>query len=181
MTMESKEQDRIKMNRALRDILLEASEDELREALAGTGEDIDALAARGEAVVQRALSEVRDAAGVEDLHRGLGALVQMLRRRDRLSVDELAHNARVAASELRRIELDPAFDPNPRTIFQLEQYFKLADRSLVVLSGAVQVDDDVREEAVRFAASSEHISGLTKEERKHLHQFVKFLTKHTDR
>ena len=87
----------------------------------------------------------------------------------------------MAASELRRIELDPAFDPNPRTIFQLEQYFNLADRSLVVLSGAVQVDDDVREEAVRFAASSGHISELTKEERRHLHQYVKFLTKHTDR
>lgn len=181
MTMESKEQDRIKMNRALRAILLEASEDELREALAGTDEDLDTLAARGEAVVQRALSKVRDTGGVEDLHRGLGALVQMLRRREQLTIDELAHNARVAASELRRIELDPAFDPNPRTIFQLEQYFNLADRSLVVLSGAVQVDDDVREEAVRFAASSGHISELTKEERRHLHQYVKFLTKHTDR
>ena len=80
--MESKEQDRIKMNRALRAILLEASEDELREALAGTDEDLDTLAARGEAVVQRALSKVRDTGGVEDLHRGLGALVQMLRRRE---------------------------------------------------------------------------------------------------
>ena len=45
--MESK--GRIKMHRALRDILLEATEDELREAFAGTGEDLDALAARGKA------------------------------------------------------------------------------------------------------------------------------------
>lgn len=179
--MESKGRDRIALNRALRDIFLEASEDELQEAFAGTGEDLDALADRGEAVVRRALAEVRDADAVEELHRGLGALVQMLRRRERISIDELARAARVDVSELRRIELDPAFEPNPRTIFQLERYFNLPERSLVVLSGAVHVDDDVREEAVRFAASSEHVSELTKEERKLLNQFVKFLREHSDR
>ena len=173
-------QDEPMMNRALRAILLEASEDELREAFADTGEDLDALAARGKAVAQRALSETSDPARVEDLHRGLGVLLQMLRRRERLSIDELAQNARVDASELRHIESDPAFDPNPRTIVQLAQYFKLPERSLVVLSGAVRVDDNVREEAVRFAASSDHISGLTREQRKHLNQFVKFLRELTD-
>lgn len=181
MTIESKSRDRIALNRALRDIFLEASEDELREAFAGTGENLDALADRGEAVVRRALSEVRDDANaVEELHRGLGALVQMLRRHGRISIDELARAAQVDVSELRRIELDPAFDPNPRTIFQLERYFDLPERSLVVLSGAVHVDDDVREEAVRFAASSEHVSELTKDERKLLNQFVKFLREHSD-
>ena len=104
----------------------------------------------------------------------------MLRRREQLSADELAQEARVNASELRRIELDPTFDPNPRTIFQLEQYFKLSSRSLVVLSGAVHVDDDVREEVVRFAAKSEDISGLTKKQRKLLNRFVKFLRENTD-
>lgn len=180
MTMEPKEQDPTKMNRALRDLLLEASEDELRDALADGGEDFDALAARGKAAARRALSHTHNVAGIEDLHRGLGALVQMLRRRDRLSVDELARKARVDAAELRRIELDPMFDPNPRTIFQLERHFKLPERSLVVLSGAVQVDEDVREEAVRFAASSDDISGLSKEQRKLLNHFVKFLREHTD-
>ena len=178
--MDPKEQDRTKMNRALRDLLLEASEDELREALADSGEDFDALAARGKAAAQRALSATTDVAGVEDLHRGLGALLQMLRRREHLSIDELAQKARVDAAELRRIELDPAFDPNPRTIFQLERHFNLRERSLVVLSGAVHVDAGVREEAVRFAANSEDISGLTKEERKLLNHFVKFLREHTD-
>lgn len=44
------------MNQALRDLILEASEDELREALADRSEDFDALAARGKAAAQRALS-----------------------------------------------------------------------------------------------------------------------------
>ena len=92
----------------------------------------------------------------------------------------MAEEARVDAAELQGIERDPAFDPSPRTVYQLEQYFKLRERSLVMLSGAVRVDNDVREEAVRFAASSENIHGLTKEERALLNQFVKFLTRHTD-
>ena len=179
--MEPKDHDRIAMHRGLRSILIDASEDELREAFAGTGEDLEALAARGRAAADRAIAEATRVAGVEDLHRSLGVLIQMSRRNEGLSVEELARNARVAVSEVYGIERDPTFDPSPRTIFQLEQYFNFRERSLVMLSGAVRVDNDVREEAVRFAASSEDIHGLTKEERKLLHGFVSFLSKRTDR
>lgn len=178
--MKPNKEHRIKMERALRDILLEASEEELREALADAKEDFDSLAARGRAAAQRALTDSDDTTDIRDLHRGLGALIQMLRRRDRVSVDELAERARVDPVELRHIELDLAFDPNPRTIYQLEQHFNLPPRSLVVLSGAVHVDSDVRAEAVRFAASSENISDLSLEEQKLLNRFVKFLREHTD-
>lgn len=169
------------MNRVLRAILLEASEDELREALADIGEDLDVLAAGGRAAAQRALSATHDTAEVQDLHRGLGVLLLLLRRREGLSIADLARNAEVDAAELVNIEQDPAFNPNPRTIYQLEQYFNLPDRSLVALSDAVEVNDDVRQEVVRFAASSEDLSSLTTTQRKHLNQFVKFLRKQTDR
>jgi transcriptional regulator with XRE-family HTH domain len=178
--MERKEHERLKMNRALRDLLLEASEDELQEGIADAGEDLDVLADRGRAAAHLALSEVKAVARVKDLHRGLGALLQMLRQRDHLSIDQVAEKARVDPAELRRIELDPGFDPQPRTIFQLTRYFKLPERSLIVLSGAMRVEDDVREEVVRFAASSENISGLTSEQRKLLNGFVRFLKEHTD-
>ena len=177
--MELKDRDLIAANRALRDIFLEASEHELREAFSGADEDFDALAARGRAVAERALAEVRDADAVEELHRGLGKLLQLLRRSARLSIDELARAARVDASELRRVEIDPTFEPSPRAIFQLERHFNLPERSLVVLSGAVRVDDAVRDEVVRFAASAEHMSDLTREERKLLNQFVKFLKEYS--
>ena len=217
--MGRRDHDETTMHRGLRSILLEASDDELRDAFAGTGEDLDALAARGKAAADRAIAEAtgvgdvlppsvqrghvdgEDADAVEevapelavldrrgeipgdvnDLHRGLGALIHMLRRNERLSVDELAQNARVAATELHSIERDPTFDPNPRTIFQLEQYFNLQDRSLVLLSGAVNVDAAVREKALRFAAHSERIQELTRNERKLINQFVKFLSEHIDR
>lgn len=179
--MKREKETQIKLNRALRDVLLESSDGELREALDGAKESFDSLAARGRAAAQRALAESDDATNVRDLHRGLGALMLMLRRRDRLSVDELAKKARVDADELRCIEQDPAFEPHPRTVYQLEQYFKLPQRSLVVLSGAVRVDSDLRAEVVRFAASSEHITELSREEHKLLNRFVKFLREHTDR
>jgi HTH-type transcriptional regulator, competence development regulator len=179
--MKPSKHNRTKMNRVLRDMLLEASELELREALHGGPGDFDALAARGRAAAQRALASTEDTADVQDLHRGLGALLQMLRRRDRVSVDQLAAQARVDADELRRIEVDAPFEPNPRTIYQLEQYFKLPARSLVILSGAVRVDSDVRAEAVRFAASSKNMAELNRDERKLLNRFVKFLRGHTDR
>lgn len=178
--MEPNEHDQTKMNRALRDILLEASEQELREALVGAGEDFDSLAAQGRAIARRALANADDTSDLQDLHRGLGVLIQMLRRLERVSADQLASEARIDLAELRRIELDPTFDPNPRTIFQLEQYFNLPPRILVVLSGAVRVENEVREEAVRFAASSQNISELTGAERKLLNRFVKFLREHTD-
>lgn len=166
--------------RAIRDIFLEASEQELRKILKGTGEDFDSLAAQGRAIANRALANSENNSDIPDLHRGLGALIQMLRRRERITVDKLASGARIDLDELRRIELDPTFEPNPRTIFQLEQFFKLPPRILVVLSGAIHVRNEVREEAVRFAASAQNISELNADERKLLNQFVKFLQEQTD-
>ncbi len=179
--MKPKEDKIVRVNRALRDILLEASEQELRDALAGVTEDLDSLAAQGRSAVEKALANVEMTADLPDLHRGLGVLVQMLRRRERLSIERLASEARIDVAELRQIEIDPAFDPNPRTIFQLEKYFKLPSRILVVLSGAVRVSEKVREEAVRFAANSEDMSDLSREEQKLLNQFVRFLQEHTDK
>ncbi len=143
--------------------------------------DFDALAQHGRTLLQKALDKVEQPGIVQDLHRGLGSLVAMLRRRERLTPEALAAQARIDAVELCRIESDPTCDPNPRTIFQLEQFFKLPARSLVALSGAVRVDDAVRSEAVRFAASSQSMSALTREESKVLNKFVKFLSEHTDK
>ena len=179
--MKSKEDKEVRISRALRDIILDASEQELREALEGASEGFDSLAAQGRAVFQKALNNVEKTDDLPDLHRGLGALIQILRRRERISPEQLASKARIDVAELRRIELDPTFDPNPRTIFQLEKYFNLPSRVLVVLSGAIRVSNQVREEVVRFAASSEHMTELSREEQNLLNRFVKFLQEHTDR
>jgi transcriptional regulator with XRE-family HTH domain len=178
------EQDRnnLKMARAIRDLVIDASEEELQADLAGFGEDLDELASCAHSVVKRALESASTrTAVVSDLHRGLGALIQMLRRRDRLSASELASAAVVDLGELQAIESDPTVAPHPRTIYQLASYFKLPQRSLLVLSGALDVGQNVRDEAVRFAASSRGMSNLSREEKKLLSEFVRFLQEYTDR
>ena len=179
--MKPSEYKTLKVSRALRDIIMDSSEQEIREALIGSGENFEALVAEGCVAFQRALANVENNEDLPDLRRGLGMLIQLLRRRERLSVDELANKARVNAAELRRIERDATFEPHPRTIFQMERHFQLPPRVLVILSGAVRVGNEVREEALRFAAISENISELSREEREILNRFVKFLQEHTDR
>lgn len=174
--------ERIKTARAVRDLVIDASERDLRADLQGAQEDFERLTSIGRSVVERALQKVPGkAAAVCDLHRGLGALVRMLRRRDQLTVEALADTAKIDVAELVAMETDPSVDPKPRTIYQLATFFKLPPQSLVVLSGAVTVGDGVRSEAVRFAASSPTMSKLNREEKKLLNEFVRFLQAQTDR
>lgn len=178
--MNSKNEENNKLSRALRDTVLDATEEELLDALEGSHEALDALAEISKSSADRALAETDDPDALQDLHRGLGALIRLFRRRDSLTIDELAAQARVSADELHSIETDPRFEANPRTIYQLERHFKLAPKSLVLLSGSVSVDGQMREEAVKFAAKSENITTLNREEQKLLNEFVRLLREHSD-
>ena len=172
---------RAKVEEGLRKVILEATEDELNDALQRAGFDPDSLAARGRAAAQRALAAVGEGTSeVMDLHKGLGALVRLLRGRDNLSIPELAEKGRIDPNELEGIEMYPEFEPNPRTIVQLEKVFKLKSRTLILLSGAIKVDDDVRDEAVRFAANSENYSELDREKKRMVNTFVRFLRDHAN-
>jgi ribosome-binding protein aMBF1 (putative translation factor) len=174
-------QDREKLTRGLRRMFHEATDEELNDALEHAGIDPKELAARGRAAGQRALAAVgEDTEEVLQLHKCLGALVRLLRSRDGLSIEQLADKARVDPKELESIEADPGFEPNPRTIVQLEKHFQMKSRTLVLLSGAVTVDDDVRDEAVRFAANSENILKLDRKQKRMVNDFVRFLRDHTD-
>ncbi len=105
-----------------------------------------------------------------------GSLVQMLRRERRLSVEQLAVKARVDAVEIVAIERDPRFIPKPRTVHQLAHYFRLPERALAKLSNITTVHSSQLEDAaVRFAANSESVMELNREERQALADFVKFL------
>jgi len=164
-----------------RDLIRESTPVDVREAFDDEAAYV-AFANRGRDAVARALAGADrvEEAEVLALHRGLGVLLRLLRRRDGLSVEELARAARVDPAELTRIESDASYDPSPRTIYQLEEHFRLPARSLVLLSGAQDVGDDVRSEAIRFAASADGISTLSRAERKLLNSFVAFLKAHTD-
>jgi hypothetical protein len=110
-----------------------------------------------------------------------GALVQLLRRDRKLTVDQLASAVQVGTPELISIELDPKYIPKPRTVFQISKYFGLPDRPLMKLANVTTTHNDrLRDAAVRFAASSSKVMELSREERAALAEFVQFLASQED-
>jgi hypothetical protein len=106
-----------------------------------------------------------------------GALVALLRRDRMLTVEQLAAEARISAEDLLNIEVYPRHVPNPRTVYQLAQVFKIPQRSLMKLSNLTTVHSErLRDAAVHFAASSSQVMDLTPEERAALTEFVHFLS-----
>lgn len=110
-----------------------------------------------------------------------GVFIKMLRKKDNLTVADLAARARVTTEDIHCIERDPRHKPKPRTIHQLAGWFKLDPRRMMKLAGAtVAANQNVRDEAVRFAAKSDDLSGLTADERRMLNEFVKYVNESQD-
>jgi HTH-type transcriptional regulator, competence development regulator len=110
-----------------------------------------------------------------------GRTVQLLRRRHRLTVEKLAHNARIDLGELVAIENDPHHRPEPRSVSQLAHTFNISPKAFQQLAGNTVIRDTrVREEAARFAARAGSIDRLTSEENEALEQFITALSGLTD-
>lgn len=101
-------------------------------------------------------------------------LVEYMRRRNGLTVEKLAERANVDVGEIRSIERDAHFRPEPRTVYQLASTFKLPNKALLQLSGnAAARDSAVYEHAMRFAArSGESVQNLSRDERRALEEFI---------
>ncbi len=102
--------------------------------------------------------------------------MQMLRRSRGLTIDGLAKEADIDREELIGIERNVAYRPTPLTLHKLSRFYRIPQRRLAVLAGAVQdVPQDVKQQALRFAAQAESFAKLSKEEKGLLDQFVGFL------
>lgn len=103
-------------------------------------------------------------------------LVHQLRRKDGLSIAQLAAKIRVDAAELEKVEKDPCYVPNPRTVHQLAEFIGVSARALERLTAAAAAqNDNLTEAAHRFAASSDDLSRLSQAERREFNDFVKVL------
>jgi transcriptional regulator with XRE-family HTH domain len=106
-----------------------------------------------------------------------GVLVRQFRRQKQWTIEEFARRARVDAEDLRQIERHPQVRPRPRIVHQLAEVMGLPERALLKLSGtAVTRDQHFEEESLRFAAKSDDMSKLSRDEQRALNDFVKFLT-----
>lgn len=113
----------------------------------------------------------------ENSNPAFGRLINLWRRNKGFRIDELAQKARVDVTELIEIERNIHYTPEPRTVFQLAKTFGLPQDKMLQLSGNLTVrDSTLGQEAVRFAARSESVERLSKEEQRALEEFVKFLS-----
>lgn len=105
-----------------------------------------------------------------------GKFVQLSRRRQGLSRERLAERADIDLGDLIEIEEDASHIAEPRTVYQLAEYFDVPTRPLLQIAGlTVARDSDLLEEGVRFAARSGSMDVLTRDERQALEAFVAYL------
>lgn len=115
------------------------------------------------------------------LKHAFGMLTNQLRRKENMSIVELAENAHILVEELSSIETDPNFKPNPRTVYQLASFFNVSAKTLMKLSGAtLTYNKEFEEKALRFAAKSSQASKLTEEEIQILNEYVKYLNEESN-
>ncbi len=121
--------------------------------------------------------ESRDALASDETRIAFGRFVNLMRRRRGFSMERLAEVADLDASELLVIETVTDHVPDPRTVFQLARTFDVPQRGLMQLAGLTVANDaGFHQEAVRFAARSESVQKLTREESSALEAFVAVLS-----
>ena len=115
---------------------------------------------------------------VEELRLAFGRFVRLMRRERGFTVEKLAETAELDLGELVSIEADLDFQPEPRSVYQLARTFGVPQQGLMQLAGlAVPQDNGFSQEAVRFAARSETIQKLSREEKAALDAFLTVLSK----
>jgi transcriptional regulator with XRE-family HTH domain len=119
---------------------------------------------------------------IDDTRIAFGRFVHLMRRQRGFSIEKLADEAALEVGELVRIEEDLDYTPEPRTVYQLARTFDVPQQGLMQLAGlAVPKDAGFRQEAIRFAARSESIQKLSREEKAALDAFIAVLSQRQDR
>jgi transcriptional regulator with XRE-family HTH domain len=138
------------------------------------------IAARDPVVAAALRHAPEDSARSEATHIAFGRLMHMMRRQRAMTVEALAARARIDAEEVLLIEAKPDFRADVRTVHQLAEVFQLQPKALLELAGATTVREEIVQEALKFAASSEPIAKLTHEEAAAVDAFVAALNRLAD-
>jgi transcriptional regulator with XRE-family HTH domain len=103
-------------------------------------------------------------------------VVKGLRKDKGLGIEQFAKKAGIEKSDVIAMERHPGYKPSPLVIHRLSKFYKIPQKKLAILAGAIKdMPPKMEHEASRFAAQSESFSKLTEEERKTLDEFVRFL------
>ncbi|UCH94808.1 MAG: helix-turn-helix domain-containing protein [Candidatus Aminicenantes bacterium] len=103
-------------------------------------------------------------------------LVRALRKKHGLNVEQLAQELEIEPAYVIELEQNSSHRPSPMILYKLSRYFKIPQAKLNFLAGASkEIPPDFQIQASQFAAQSESFSKLTKDEKKLLDDFVRFL------
>lgn len=106
----------------------------------------------------------------------LGRFVELKRRQERLTIEDLAEKADIEISELLKIEHGRLLEPETRTLYQIATVFGVNHHKLMGLSGLTKSKDmSFVEDAVKYAARSESLEALSKEEQAALDGLISVL------
>jgi HTH-type transcriptional regulator, competence development regulator len=106
-----------------------------------------------------------------------GRFVRLMRRDKGLTLEELAEETDIDIAELVEIEDDVRHKAELRTVYQLANYFRVPRGNLMQVAGlTTPKNDNLIQEAVRFAARSEPVAALNQTERAALEAFVSILS-----
>jgi transcriptional regulator with XRE-family HTH domain len=162
----------MKMNLSKEWLSQRAALDDKADVSAGTL-DLDRLPA----VHPSNVISMQTSAEAESPNPAFGRLINLWRRKKGFRIEVLADKARIDVSELIEIERNLNFVPEPRTVYQLAKTLDLPSERMLELSGNLLLRDaSLGKEAVRFAARSESVEKLSKDEQMALEEFVKFLS-----
>jgi HTH-type transcriptional regulator, competence development regulator len=104
-------------------------------------------------------------------------LLKLTRRERNLTAEAFARETGVELTELVSVENDGEYVPTHHTISRIADYLDLPETKLLVLAGLVAAPNtQMSEAAARFAARSEPVQQLTREEQQALAEFVGFLS-----
>lgn len=110
----------------------------------------------------------------------LGRFINLMRRDQGLSIEDLAQKADIEIGELLSLENNASHLPDVRTLYQISEVFGVSQEKLMGLSGLTHSNDDnYVEEAVRYAAKSASIEVLSEEEHTILNGFISVLSENS--
>lgn len=129
---------------------------------------------------ERKVEMVSESGASAELHVVFGRFVRLMRRRHGLTLEKLAMDADVGIMDLVEIEDDARHKLEPRTVYQLANYFKVPEANLMQVAGLTAPKGSrLLNEAIRFAARSDPMAQLTPEEQVALEEFVAVLSDQT--
>ena len=104
-------------------------------------------------------------------------LVEHARLRLQLTKEQFAVKTRIPLEELVCIEEDDAYTPNLRTIHLLSMFLNVSHMKLLTVAGLAKPKDaGFYAASVRYAAKSQPVRRLTREEQDAFDEYVKFLS-----